>query len=246
MLGARSVAVVGASARPGSFGDRLVTELRRSPAAPAVHLVNPRYAEVQGLPCLPSLRRHRRSPSTSCCSASATTRCEEQLTLAAERGDRSAVVFGSAWSPPAPGPSLRDRLTSIATGAGMALCGGGCMGFVDLASGLRAIGYLERDVLPPRPGRTGLALRVGVLGAAPQPPADRLDLGGLVRAGARDDDGRLPRARAGRPGDPGGRAGPGDGARAGAAAGRPRPRRARRTSPSSCSPSAAAARRRSW
>ena len=55
MLGARSVAVVGASARPGSFGERVVTELRRSPSAPAVHLVNPRYPEVQGMACVPSL-----------------------------------------------------------------------------------------------------------------------------------------------------------------------------------------------
>ncbi|HLH46255.1 MAG TPA: hypothetical protein VKV25_03785, partial [Acidimicrobiales bacterium] len=43
MLEAGSVAVVGASARPGSFGERLVTELARSPAAPQLHLVNPRY-----------------------------------------------------------------------------------------------------------------------------------------------------------------------------------------------------------
>jgi acyl-CoA synthetase (NDP forming) len=55
MLDARSVAVVGASARPGSFGERVVTELRRSPSAPAVHLVNPRYREVLGTPCVPSL-----------------------------------------------------------------------------------------------------------------------------------------------------------------------------------------------
>ena len=57
MLGARSVAVVGASARPGSFGERLVTEVLRSPSAPEVHLVNPRYDEVAGRPCVPSLRR---------------------------------------------------------------------------------------------------------------------------------------------------------------------------------------------
>ena len=76
---------------------------------------------------------------------------EEQLSLAAERGDRSAVVFGSVWSPPAPGPSLRQRLTALAEGAGMALCGGGCMGFVQVAGGLRALGYLEREDLPAGP-----------------------------------------------------------------------------------------------
>src|SRR4051812_24055885 len=51
MLGARSVAVVGASPRRGTFGDPLVTEALRSPARPKGSLVNPRYAEIAGPPC---------------------------------------------------------------------------------------------------------------------------------------------------------------------------------------------------
>ena len=33
----------------------------------------------------------------------------------------------------------------------MALCGGGCMGFVNVAAGVRAVGYVERDTLPHGP-----------------------------------------------------------------------------------------------
>jgi acyl-CoA synthetase (NDP forming) len=150
MLGARSVAVVGASARPGSFGERLVTEVLRSPSAPEVTLVNPRYDVVAGRPCVPSLR-DLAEPVDLVLLAVNDSVVEEQLSLAAERGDRSAVVFGSVWSPPAPGPSLRQRLTAVAEGAGMALCGGGCMGFVQVAGGLRALGYLERADLPAGP-----------------------------------------------------------------------------------------------
>ncbi len=150
MLGARSVAVVGASSRPGSFGERLVTEVLRSPSVPEVTLVNPRYDVVAGRPCVPSLR-DLAAPVDLVLLAVNDTAVEEQLGLAAERGDRSAVVFGSVWSPPAPGPSLRQRLTVLAEGAGMALCGGGCMGFVQVAGGLRALGYLEREDLPAGP-----------------------------------------------------------------------------------------------
>jgi acyl-CoA synthetase (NDP forming) len=46
---------------------------------------------------------------------------------------------------------LRQRLTEVARTAGMAVCGGGCMGFVDLSSGVRALGYLERTDLPRGP-----------------------------------------------------------------------------------------------
>ena len=53
MLGARSVAVVGASARPDSFGERMVIEALRGSAR--VHLVNPRYDRIGELACVPSL-----------------------------------------------------------------------------------------------------------------------------------------------------------------------------------------------
>ncbi len=80
---------------------------------------------------------------------------EDQLTLAARRGDRSAVIFGSAFDPPGPRPagqpSLRDRLAATARAAGMAVCGAGCMGFVNVTRGLRAVGYVEPDPLPAGP-----------------------------------------------------------------------------------------------
>ena len=55
MLEARSVALVGASARPGSLGARMIAEVARSPSRPRTYLVNPRYADIDGTPCLPSL-----------------------------------------------------------------------------------------------------------------------------------------------------------------------------------------------
>ena len=55
LLEPRSIAVVGASPRPGSFGERMVTEVLRSSAEVSVHLVNPRYADLAGRRCYPSL-----------------------------------------------------------------------------------------------------------------------------------------------------------------------------------------------
>ena len=56
MLEARSVAVVGASDRPGSFGWRMATEVLRSPGVEHVHLVStPAGDTVLGQPCVPSL-----------------------------------------------------------------------------------------------------------------------------------------------------------------------------------------------
>src|SRR3954447_14577544 len=141
MLGARSVAVVGASARPGSFGERLVTEVLRSPSAPAVHLVNPRYDEVFGRPCVASLDDVE-LPVDVVLLGVGDDALDSELARAAARGVRSAVVFGNAAL-----DGQRSRLAGIARDAGMALCGGGCMGFVNVVAGLRAVGYLEREPL---------------------------------------------------------------------------------------------------
>jgi acyl-CoA synthetase (NDP forming) len=143
MLGARSVAVVGASRRPDSFGGRMVTEAGRSRAR--VHLVNPRYADVGGRPCLPSVAAIG-EPVDLVLLGVGDHAVAAELEAAAAAGARSAVVFGSVTA-----PGLRDRLRSTALAAGMALCGGGCMGFVNVRAGLRALGYLERDPLPPGP-----------------------------------------------------------------------------------------------
>ena len=143
MLGARSVAVVGASRRPGSFGHRMVTEARRGSAR--VHLVNPRYADVDGQVCLPSVADVG-EPVDLVLLGVGDHALAGELAAAAAAGARSAVVFGSAHA-----PGLRDRLRSIAETAGMALCGAGCMGFVNPRTGLRALGYLERDPLPAGP-----------------------------------------------------------------------------------------------
>lgn len=138
MLEARSIAVVGASARPDSFGERMVIEARRGSAY--VHLVNPRYDCIGELPCAPSLA-DLDEPVDLVLLGVPDAALVDQLQAAADAGARSAVLFGSAHG-------LRDEVTAVAAGAGMALCGAGCMGFVNAGSGVRALGYLEPDPLP--------------------------------------------------------------------------------------------------
>ncbi len=151
MLEARSVALVGASARPGSFGQRMTQEVTRSPARPDVYLVNPRYQRIGERRCYPSLAELP-GPVDLVLLGVPDAALEEQLGLAARRGDAAAVIFGNAHSEPSQaGPSLRERLASIAEAAGMALCGAGCMGFVNICRGLYAIGYTEPDPLPAGP-----------------------------------------------------------------------------------------------
>ncbi len=145
MLEARSVAVVGASARPHSLGSRLLAGLDASPCRPELHLVNPRYDRIGGRPCLPSLDAAP-GPVDLVALAVGDAGLDEQMGIAAARGDRAAVIFASAFA-----PGQRERLAATAAGAGMAVCGPACMGFINPVAGLRAVGYLEPDPIPPGP-----------------------------------------------------------------------------------------------
>jgi len=149
MLEARSVALVGASARPGSLGARMIAEVARSPSHPRTYLVNPRYRDIDGVPCLPDLAAVP-EPVDLALLAVPDRALEQQLSAAARSQARSAVIFGNAFDPPGR-TGLRSRLAAIAGQAGLALCGAGCMGFVNVARGLRAIGYVEPDPLPAGP-----------------------------------------------------------------------------------------------
>lgn len=141
MLQPRSVAVVGASERPDSFGDRLTTEVLRSPGDLDIHLVHPKYQRVHGRPCLPSLADVP-EPVDLVVLGVPDAVIAEQLRVADGRGDGGAVVFGSVHG-------LGDEIRAAA--GGMALCGGGCMGFINASHGVRAIGYVERPPAPPGP-----------------------------------------------------------------------------------------------
>lgn len=165
MVEARSVALVGASERSGSFGARMLAEMGKSAARPTIYPVNPRYAEIDGRRCYPSLA-DLPGPVDLVLLGVPDAALEGQLALAADQGCRSAVIFGNAnedrahedrahedqaHEDRAHEPALRRRLASIARSAGMELCGAGCMGFANVGYGLRAMGYIEPDPLPAGP-----------------------------------------------------------------------------------------------
>jgi len=105
--------------------------------------VNPRYREVEGLRCVPSLA-DLPHPAELALLAVGPDRVEAQLQAAADAGTQAAVVYTSL-----PGADLDARLHAVASAAGMAACGANCMGFINLERSLRACAYTQpRDLRP--------------------------------------------------------------------------------------------------
>ena len=145
MLEARSVAVVGASVKEGSLGRQMLIELRRGGYDGEIFPVNPGYEEIDGLRCYPSVG-DAPGPVDLAMLGVANARLEDALRGAAEAGARSALTFASLYEEVAPGVTpLPERLGAIARGAGMAFCGGNCMGFLNIDAGLRATGFATPD-----------------------------------------------------------------------------------------------------
>ena len=148
MLGARSVALVGASPKFDTPGNYMVKQLIVGGFGGEVAAVNPRYDEVEGVDCFPSLQALPFVPDLVLLCVG-NHRLEEQMEEAAACGARGVVVFASALEDPPRDPPLTERLRRIANDAGMAVCGANCMGFVDVERGLRALAFEERADLEP-------------------------------------------------------------------------------------------------
>src|SRR5215218_928241 len=148
MLEARSVALVGASQKHGTPGNRMIRQLRVGGFSGKVAAVNPKYDEVEGLACYPTLEEVPFVPELVVLGVG-NRLLEEQMEAAAERGARGVVVFASGLEDPPREPPLTERLRRIAREAGMVICGGNCMGFVDVERGLRALAFEERADLEP-------------------------------------------------------------------------------------------------
>ena len=147
MLEARSVAVVGASVKEGSVGHQSLVELRDGGFEGRVFPVNPKYEEALGWRAYPSVAEIG-EPVDLVILGVSNARLEEQLRLAAESGAGSAVIYASGYEAPREGvPPLVERLGAIAREAGMALCGGNCMGFANFEKRVNALGFYEpKDV----------------------------------------------------------------------------------------------------
>ena len=134
LLRPRSVAIVGASDKPGSNGAAMLEMCALDGYAGAVYPVNPRLREVGGAACYPDLAALPEVPDHVVIGV-ASRFVEGIVDQAIACGAASAAIFASLYMEGDPG--LPARVAAKLRAAGMALCGANCMGFYVPSSGLR-------------------------------------------------------------------------------------------------------------
>jgi acetyltransferase len=150
-----SVAVVGAS--PRSWIAQTVRDnLRSTGSATRCHFVNPRYEELHGQPCFPSLDALPEVPDVVIVAVNP-LRAGAITADAAKAGVRAVVVpGGGVVEGGEAAAAMQDQVAGIAREHGIALVGPNCMGVWDLTTNTSA--YIG-DVSPylPRGGIAGIA-----------------------------------------------------------------------------------------
>ena len=130
LVAPQSIAVIGASDRP-SLGKIILESLGRIGFGGAVYPVNPKYRSVLNIECYPSLVDLPEPPDLAAFCISS-TRVQEQLELAIERGVKAAVVYDGGFAEMGEeGHNLQETLAQQCREAGLALCGPNCMGILN-------------------------------------------------------------------------------------------------------------------
>ena len=134
LLSPDSVAVVGASKRPGSPGSMAILNMLERGYSGNLYPINPKYKEVHGIPCYENMAHlPEKVDCVIICVPAAGV--PSILNLAVEAGSRSAIVYASGFAETGKtGADLQRELRKIAKRNVMPVCGPNCIGLVNFKS----------------------------------------------------------------------------------------------------------------
>jgi acetate---CoA ligase (ADP-forming) len=157
LLRPRSVAVVGATDRPGSYGAQALISLDAIGYGGQVWGVNPNRSEARGRPCVPTIADLPTAVDAVVVAIPAPA-VPSAIEEAGARGCGGAVVFSAGFAEVQGGAGLQRDLVSAAQRHGLPVCGPNCNGIV--AANARSA--LWGDALVPRePGAVALISQSG-------------------------------------------------------------------------------------
>lgn len=161
----RSIAIIGASARPGAFGRRVFENL--AAFSGQVHLVNPKYTELLGRPCYPSIAA---VPELVDCVVLGAAReaVESAIEECIAADVAGVVVFASGFAETGKPEfvALQERLTQRVRGTATRLFGPNTIGMFNYLCGAH-IGFSPMGpVQAPQPFAVGIASQSGAMGTA--------------------------------------------------------------------------------
>lgn len=172
LIAPRSIALVGASTRPASFGLRSLENLVHYKGA--IYPVNPKYQRIGELACYPSLKDLPEAPD---CALLVVPRegVEAALREAVAAGAGGAIIYASGYGEMAgeDAGAAQRRLAQIGRAAGMPILGPNCMGLVNHELGAGMSFIPEYSAMPRHVGPIAFVSQSGALGYCLAQAAER-------------------------------------------------------------------------
>ncbi len=177
----RAIAVIGASTRADAIGFRVIRNLRQMGFAGRIFPVNPRYREVAGLACLPSVEALPDGIDAAFIAIPA-EQGAALLDAVGRRGIKAAFVNASGFADGGEEGRARQRhLAETARRHGIALCGPNNMGLINVHDGIAP--WTQLNLTNPRPGPVAVVSQSGSIALVLAHDERRLGLAYLVTAG---------------------------------------------------------------
>jgi len=175
VLRPRSLAVVGASPKPGTIGGAVFRKLVEGGFAGELHAINRNGGEVLGHPCRRSVEEIPGELDAAVLAVPA-DQCIAVARACAARGVRGLVVLAAGFSETgAEGAALQRELLGVCRAGRMRLVGPNCLGVIDTDPAVR----LDASFAPTQPpaGHLGLLSQSGGVGIALLEQAHALGIG---------------------------------------------------------------------
>lgn len=154
----RSVALIGASEKPGSVGQALLSNLVGS-ASLRLYPVNPKHASLAGLPSFKALADVPETPDLVVIATPAPG-VPALIQQAADKGVKNAIIISAGFKEGGPeGVALEAQIQGIIRRSGMRVLGPNCLGLMRPPSGLNATFAVPMA----RPGRVAFLSQSGAL-----------------------------------------------------------------------------------
>jgi acetyltransferase len=127
----KSVALIGASARPGSVGLTVMRNLLRGGFDGDVHLVNPKYRDIEGRPCVASVTELTEAPDMAVIATPPRT-VTGLIGELGQKGTRAAIVLTAGLGP------LTKKMLDASRPYCLRILGPNCLGLMVPNIGLNA------------------------------------------------------------------------------------------------------------
>ena len=154
LLRPKSIAILGASERP-SIGRALIASAGRIGFEGKLYPINPKYDEILGHKCYPSVEALPEAPDVVAFCVSY-TRILENFRPVADKGARAVAIFDGGFAERGDeGARLQSEIVGICRESNILLNGPNCMGVLNPAS--KSSVYIQevRDAKSARPSRIG-------------------------------------------------------------------------------------------